>query len=88
MASFLLRRTLQLVLVLWGGATILFFLLFVIAGNPAERIASGGGARNPDPQVVANIEVKYGLDKPVPQQYFTYLSDLARGDLNVSFRTN
>ena len=88
MATFLLRRTLQLILVLWGGATILFFLLFVIAGNPAERIASGGGARNPDPQVVANIEQKYGLDKPIPQQYVSYLSDLARGDLNVSFRTN
>ncbi len=88
MASFLLRRTLQLVLVLWGGATILFFLLFVVAGTPAERIASGGGARNPDPQVVANIEQKYGLDRPIPQQYVSYLSDLARGDLNVSFRTN
>lgn len=88
MPSFLLRRTLQLLLVLWGGATILFFLLFVISGNPAERIASGGGARNPDPQVVANIEKKYGLDKPIPQQYLSYMGDLARGDLNVSFRTN
>ena len=87
MASFLIRRTLQLLLVLWGGATILFILFFVVSGNPAERIASGGGARNPDPQVVANLEKRYGLDKPKHEQYTTYLSGVVRGDFKTSFRT-
>lgn len=87
MASFLLRRTLQLLLVLWGGATILFILFFVISGNPAERMASGGGARNPDPQVVENLEKRYGLDKPKPEQYRRYFSGVLTGDFQDSFRT-
>lgn len=85
MAAFIVRRLLQLLLVLWGGATLLFFLFFVISGNPAERMASGGGARNPDPQVVANLEAKYGLDEPIPVQYWNYMTSLARGDLKQSF---
>ena len=87
MASFLLRRTLQLVLVVWGGATLLFLIFFVVSGNPAEIIASGGGARNPDPQVVANLEKQYGLDKSRPEQYRDYIARLARGDLGTSYRT-
>ncbi len=86
MANFLLRRTLQLVLVMWGVATILFVMFFVISGNPAERIASGGGARNPDPQVVANLEKKLGIDKPKWEQYTTYMTNLVKGDLGESFR--
>jgi ABC-type dipeptide/oligopeptide/nickel transport system permease component len=87
MASFLLRRTLQLLLVVWGGATILFLIFFIISGNPAEIIASGGGARNPDPQVVANLEKQYGLDKSRPEQYRAYMTRLMKGDLGTSFRT-
>lgn len=87
MASFLVRRILQLLLVLWGGATILFLIFFVLSGNAAERHASGGGARNPDPQVVANLEKKFGIDKPKPQQYIDYMGRLAHGDLSSSFST-
>lgn len=87
MGTFILRRLLQLVIVLWGGATLLFILFYMVGGNPAERMASGGGERNPDPQVVANIEKRYGLDKPKPQQYVDHMSRLVRGDLSESFRT-
>jgi ABC-type dipeptide/oligopeptide/nickel transport system permease component len=87
MASFLLRRTLQLLLVLWGGATILFVLFFVISGNPAERMASGGGSRNPPASVVKNLEVRFGLDKSKPEQYKDYFSGVLKGDFKESFRT-
>ncbi len=87
MGTFILRRLLQLVIVLWGGATLLFILFYMVGGNPAERMASGGGNRNPDPQVVRNIEARYGLDKPKPQQYVDHMSRLVRGDLSESFRT-
>ena len=87
MGSFLLRRTFQLVFVLWGGATLLFMLFFLLPSNPAELMASGGGNRNPDPQVVANLEKKYGLDKPKFEQYTTYLTNVVQGDLGESFRT-
>ncbi|NLD78450.1 MAG: ABC transporter permease [Acidimicrobiales bacterium] len=87
MGTFVLRRLFQLVIVLWGGATILFILFYMVGGNPAERMASGGGERNPNPQVVRNLEVRYGLDKPKPQQYVAHMSRIARGDFGESFRT-
>jgi ABC-type dipeptide/oligopeptide/nickel transport system permease component len=87
MGSFLLRRSLQLVFVLWGGATLLFLLFNALPTNPAERFASGGGERAPDPQVVANLEKQMGIDKPVPQQYLNYMSDLLQGDLGTSYVT-
>lgn len=87
MGYFLLRRTLQLLLVLWGGATILFFLFYVLPSNPAELIASGNGGRNPDPQVVKNLEHKLGIDKPLHEQYFTYMNNVLHGDLGTSYRT-
>jgi len=87
MGSFLLRRTLQLIFVLWGGATLLFLLFNALPTNPAERFASGGGERAPDPQVVANLEKQMGIDKPVPQQYLNYMSDLLHGDLGTSYVT-
>ncbi len=88
MGSFLLRRTFQLIFVLWGGATLLFMLFFLLPSNPAELMASGGGNRNPDPQVVENLEKKYGLDKSKIEQYTTYLTNVVQGDLGESFRTS
>ena len=85
MGSFLLRRSLQLLLVLWGGATLLFLLFNALPTNPAERFASGGGERAPDPQVVENLEKQMGIDKPVPQQYVSYMGNLIQGDLGTSY---
>ncbi|WP_426573107.1 ABC transporter permease [Aquihabitans sp. McL0605] len=87
MGSFLLRRTLQLLFVLWGSATLLFLLFNALPTNPAERFASGGGNRAPDPQVVHNLEVKFGIDKPVPTQYVNYMKGLLHGDLGTSYVT-
>ena len=61
MGSFLLRRSLQLLFVLWGGATLLFLLFYALPTNPAEQFASGGGNRSPDPTVVANLERQMGI---------------------------
>lgn len=87
MLNFIVRRVLQLLLVLWGGATVLFFLFYLLPVNPAEIMASGNGAKAPDPQVVANLEAKYGLDKPIPQQYVSYMGDILQGDFGQSYRT-
>lgn len=85
MGSFLLRRTLQLLLVLWGGATLLFIIFNALPTNPAERFASGNGNRNPNPQVVENLEKKFGIDKPVPEQYIDYMTGLLHGDFGNSY---
>ena len=64
MLLFIFRRFLQLLLVLWGGATLLFFLFVALQSNPAELLA-GGSTTAPNPQVVANIGAKYGLEQPL-----------------------
>ncbi len=87
MGSFLLRRSLQLIFVLWGGATLLFLLFYALPTNPAEQFASGGGNRAPDPTVVANLERQMGIDRPLPQQYVSYMTGLLHGDLGTSYVT-
>jgi ABC-type dipeptide/oligopeptide/nickel transport system permease component len=58
-----------------------FTLVRVIPGGPFDRV----GDKTLPPEIVANLEAKYGLDKPVWQQYLKYLWDLARFDLGPSF---
>ena len=66
-----------------GIITLIFSLIHLIPGDPAVQIA-GEGAR---PEDVAQVRKDLGLDLPLWQQYVSYLGNLARGDLGVSFRT-
>lgn len=76
MAVFTLRRLLQLLFTVIGGFLLLFTLFFALPSSPAEYLAGGGG-RAVNPQVVRNIEKKYGFDKPLPQQFWTRLKETA-----------
>ncbi|MEI7886927.1 MAG: ABC transporter permease [Actinomycetes bacterium] len=84
MNAFVIRRLAQLLLVLWGAVTLLFFLFFLLPDNPAELIAGGKG-KTPDPQVVKNIEKKYGLDEPIVVQYVKYLGRIVTLDFGESY---
>lgn len=86
MAIFIVKRVLQLLLVVWGGATILFLLFNVLPSDPAERIAGGGNDRAPNPQVVENVRKNYGFDRPLIVQYGDYIGDLATFDLGDSYQ--
>ena len=83
MGKFVVRRLLQMVLVLFGASIILFVCLFVVPGDPIAT--SQGEGRQVDPATRAALERRYGLDKPLPQQYVSYLGRLARGDLGESY---
>jgi ABC-type dipeptide/oligopeptide/nickel transport system permease component len=58
-----------------------FVLVRVIPGGPFDRV----GDRSLPPEIVANLEAKYHLDRPVWQQYLDYLWNLAKLDLGPSF---
>lgn len=60
-----------------------FALIHAAPGDPATVIAGemGGG----DQAVIDSIKKAYGLDKPLPEQFITYLSKSVRGDLGVSY---
>lgn len=80
MFGLIVRRTLWAIPVLWIVATITFLLCRIVPGGPFDA------DKSLPPEIVANIEAKYGLDKPIHEQYGMYLARLARGDLGVSYK--
>ena len=81
MRRLIARRLLALPILLLGISIVVFFTVHLIPGNPAELLAGGVYAT---PDDVARVEAQYGLDKPLPQQYLTYLGNLAQGDFGES----
>ncbi len=83
MGKYVVRRLLQMMLVLFGASIILFICLFVVPGDPIAT--SQGEGRQLDPSTRAALERRYNLDKPLPQQYAGYVARLAKGDLGESY---
>lgn len=79
MIKVIVGRLLQLIPVLWILLTLTFFLSKVVPGGPfsAERQAT--------PEVIAKLNEYYGLDKPLWQQYLSYLSRVVRFDFGPSY---
>ena len=82
-ATFLIRRLLGMIVVMFGVSIITFFLSHVVPADPA---AAALGDRAREDQVAA-FRAEYGLDKPVVEQYFIYMNGLFHGDLGKSIRT-
>jgi ABC-type dipeptide/oligopeptide/nickel transport system permease component len=73
MQRFILRRILWNIPVLLLISVVVFGVMQVVPGGPFSASASG---RPVPPEIRANMEVKYGLDKPVWQQYLSYMNRL------------
>ncbi|MBA7704117.1 putative D,D-dipeptide transport system permease protein DdpB [subsurface metagenome] len=82
-SAYLLRRFGLAALVLVGVMVVTFIVSRVVPSNPAALYA---GPR-PRPEQVAKLEVKLGLDKPLPVQFVRYVGDVLRGDFGESFKT-
>ena len=86
---YIVRRLIYAVLIAFGVVTITFILLRVGPSSPADKYLANMSARTQDPsQVMAAIEARYGLDKPIYEQYADYLVNLVRGDWGWSFSTS
>ena len=86
---FVIRRLLFLILVIWAASTITFFIPRISNKNPIrERLSqlaqSGGFAPADMEKIVASMSTKFGLDKPLLEQYTDYMYGIARLDLGVS----
>jgi len=79
MARYIVRRVLWLFLVLFVVSFITFSLMHLIPGGPWDR------EKQLAPKVVQALNIKYGLDKPLYEQFGMYIWGLVRGDLGVSF---
>lgn len=81
--NYVARRLLGIVFVLVGVTIITFTISHLVPGDPA---AAALGERAREEQVEA-FRKQYGLDKPLPEQYFIYVTDLLHGDLGMSIRS-
>ena len=76
---FILKRLVQGIFTVWFIATATFFAMHNVPGDPLLNDRATTDA------IRANLEAKYGLDKPVMTQYGIYLGNLLQGDLGISF---
>ena len=78
---YVLKRIGLAILTIWVVITITFFVMHAVPGGPFV------GEKATTPAVQAAMEAKYGLDKPVLEQYFTYLGDIVlRFDFGPSLK--
>ncbi|WP_035836717.1 ABC transporter permease [Cryobacterium roopkundense] len=73
--------------VLWAVATLTFFAVRLIPGDPAQAILGGPGSQA-SPEALAAVRAEYGLDQPLVAQYLAQLGRLATGDLGRSYALN
>ncbi|HST17258.1 MAG TPA: ABC transporter permease [Gaiellaceae bacterium] len=81
MAAFLVRRIALGLLVLWVMTAVVFVMFFVAPHNVANLIAG----RQATPETVALVKHRLGLDRPVLDQYRSYMWNLLHGNLGYSF---
>lgn len=80
MLKYILKRIILAIVTIWAVATLTFFLMNMVPGGPflSEKAIS--------PQATAALEAKYGLDKPLWQQYLTYMAGASHGDFGDSLK--
>lgn len=80
MAKYVLKRVLMALFTIFLVATLTFFLMKAVPGNPFVS------EKTPPQSVLDALNEKYGLDQPLSVQYFKYMSNLLRGYLGVSVK--
>jgi ABC-type dipeptide/oligopeptide/nickel transport system permease component len=80
---YFIRRVLLALPVLFGVATLVFSLIHLVPGDPAQAMMGDGAA----PQDVAELRKTLGLDQPLLTQYAAFMGNAIKGDLGTSFRT-
>ncbi|GAB3048548.1 ABC transporter permease [Virgibacillus ainsalahensis] len=83
MFKFIVRRIIQTIPVLIGVSILVFSMMHLIPGDPAQIMA---GESAPE-ETVENMRERLGLNEPLPVQYVTYIWDAVQGDLGDSLRS-
>ncbi|MDL2219029.1 ABC transporter permease [Ruminococcaceae bacterium OttesenSCG-928-O06] len=80
MIKYIIKRVVMGLVALFVVSILTFFLMNLVPGGPFMS------EKPPSPAVQAMMEEKYGLNKPLTEQYVTWLTDLLKGDFGVSYR--
>ncbi|MCD5325521.1 MULTISPECIES: ABC transporter permease [Pontibacillus] len=84
MGAYTIRRILMLLPVLFGMSLLVFSIIYLIPGNPAQIILGQRATL----EAIAEVEKQLGLDQPWHIQYVDYLTSLLQGDLGTSIKTD
>ena len=79
MYSYTLKRLFQGLITIWFIATATFVAMHSVPGDPLIN------ERGVNEEIRRNLEERYGLDRPVLEQYLIYMSNMAKGDFGISF---
>ena len=79
MLTYTLKRILQGLITVWFIATATFFAMHAVPGDPLQT------DKAVSEEIRANLQSRYGLDKPLAQQYLIYLGNMIKGDFGISF---
>ena len=83
MGAYLVRRLGLMLLTLFGISVIIFVLLRLVPGNIVDILFDSAGMVNPAEKL--KIMQDLGLDKSIPEQYFSWIGGLLQGDLGYSY---
>jgi peptide/nickel transport system permease protein len=81
--TYIIRRLIHSIFIIWGCATLVFFGLRAVPGDPVLQMLGPEYT----PEAAAALERKLGLDEPVYIQYFKWMGNIIRGDLGESIAT-
>lgn len=79
MLLYAIKRLILGIITVWFIATATFLAMHAVPGDPLS------GDKAMTAQIRQNLEKKYGLDKPIGEQYLIYMNNLAHGDLGISY---
>jgi peptide/nickel transport system permease protein len=80
MTQYIIRRLIQALFIIWGCATLVFFMLRMIPGDPVVQMLGPEYT----PEAAAALRTKLGLDQPLLVQYMRWMGNVLRGDLGGS----
>ena len=80
-----LPRAVQALLTALGASVIIWAILPLAPGDPADRVLRSQGVDHPLPAQIEAVRAEFGLDRPLVAQYADWLSRAARGDFSRSF---
>lgn len=85
MLRYIAYRTAIALMLVWLVSTLVFLLLHLVPGDPAELLLSQGSIAA-DPVAVERLREQMGLNRPIWEQYTSHIGGLLRGDFGVSLR--
>jgi len=85
MRNYLIRRVIQMFVLLLFVTALIYFILNLFPGGPFDSLRFAADPRDADPKEIARLEAFLGLDKPWYERYVTWFTGMIRGDWGASW---